>query len=279
MYNIDINKVTRGVTHSGKFHADDVFSTALLKYLNPDIEFFRAGKIMGVGYKEEDTKIIYDIGMGRFDHHQENSEVRPNGIPYAAFGLLWREFGHYIASEQLVEKFDREFVSHLDYTDNTGILNPISVYISSFMPSYDDDQSPDNVEKHFWKAVDAAKNILRGCFKQLQDEDRAITEVTKALEESDGNIVVLKRFVPFGSVLTPSTAKFVVYPSLRGGYSGKAISSDDGTLKCSFPEEFLDREWVESNTPGITFCHKERFMISGTTVEDVVNACTKAMSM
>ncbi len=28
-----------------------------------------------------------------FDHHSEPRECRPNGVPYAAFGLLWRVVG------------------------------------------------------------------------------------------------------------------------------------------------------------------------------------------
>ena len=33
--------------------------------------------------------IVYDVGGGMFDHHQEPRETRPNGVPYAAFGLLF----------------------------------------------------------------------------------------------------------------------------------------------------------------------------------------------
>ena len=37
--------------------------------------------------------IVYDVGGGMFDHHSEPRECRPNGVPYAAFGLLWRVVG------------------------------------------------------------------------------------------------------------------------------------------------------------------------------------------
>ena len=44
-------------THSGKFHADDVFSAALLLYLNPEITITRGNKV------PEDFKgIVFDIG-------------------------------------------------------------------------------------------------------------------------------------------------------------------------------------------------------------------------
>ena len=75
-----------GFTHAGKFHADDVFATALLQILRPDIKITR-GFVVPDGF----DGIVYDVGYGMFDHHQEPREYRANGVPYAAFGLLWRD--------------------------------------------------------------------------------------------------------------------------------------------------------------------------------------------
>ena len=72
-----------GFTHAGKFHADDVFATALLQIIRPDIRITR-----GFVVPDDFDGIVYDIGFGMFDHHQEPREYRANGIPYAAFGLL-----------------------------------------------------------------------------------------------------------------------------------------------------------------------------------------------
>ena len=92
-------------THSGKFHADDVFSSALLLYLNPEIRLTRGNKV-----PEDFDGIVFDIGRGRYDHHQKDSSIRENGIPYAAFGLLWEELGAEILGEDLAQKFDESFV-------------------------------------------------------------------------------------------------------------------------------------------------------------------------
>ena len=70
-----------GFTHAGKFHADDVFATALLQILRPDIKITR-----GFTVPDDFDGIVYDIGFGMFDHHQEPREYRANGVPYAAFG-------------------------------------------------------------------------------------------------------------------------------------------------------------------------------------------------
>ena len=107
-------------THSGKFHADDVFSSALLLYLNPEIRIIRGNKV-----PEDFDGIVFDIGRGRYDHHQKDSRIRENGIPYAAFGLLWEELGVEILGEELAQKFDESFVQPLDNNDNTGEKNPV----------------------------------------------------------------------------------------------------------------------------------------------------------
>ena len=86
-------------THGGKFHADDVFSSALLLYINPEISITRGNSV-----PDDFTGIVFDIGRGEFDHHQKDSRVRENGIPYAAFGLLWEELGTEILGEELAEK-------------------------------------------------------------------------------------------------------------------------------------------------------------------------------
>lgn len=267
---------TTGMTHTGVFHADDVFSTALLRILSPEISVTREFKIPD--NVPEDT-IVFDIGLGRYDHHQKEAEIRDNGIKYAAFGLLWREFGELLVSRKNVEKFDTNFVQAIDEADNGGSLNPMSSAISAFIPNWDDEEQ--NMDKAFDKAVDFAIEVLNREFGRLHSSERAETEVQNALDNSDGEIVVLERFVPWQDVLIPSTAKFVIFPSLRGGFSAQAIPSVLGgrDQKVPFPAEWAGgkEEALQKILPGMTFCHPGRFMISCITIEQAVMACEKAM--
>ena len=87
------------ITHSSRFHADDVFSAALLKIVGviPCVSV-----INRVGYVPNDFKgLAFDIGCGQFDHHQQDARIRPNGIKYASLGLLWDAIG----SEYIVNKY------------------------------------------------------------------------------------------------------------------------------------------------------------------------------
>ena len=65
-----MKKIKYGFTHAGVFHADDVFSAALLTYLFPDIEIKR-------GFKADNNfdGIVFDIGFGEFDHQDRKSVV------------------------------------------------------------------------------------------------------------------------------------------------------------------------------------------------------------
>ena len=64
------------LTHAGKFHADDVFSGALLRLLRPGIGISRVFQI-----PENFDGLVFDIGWGEFDHHQQGAPVRENGVP------------------------------------------------------------------------------------------------------------------------------------------------------------------------------------------------------
>ena len=140
----------KAFTHSGKFHADDVFSSALLLYLNPQITITRGNRV-----PEEYDGIVFDIGRGRYDHHQRDSRVRENGVPYAAFGLLWEELGSGILGETLAQRFDEEFVQPLDKNDNTGEKNELASLIGNFNPVWDETEAADGVTEEDANALAA----------------------------------------------------------------------------------------------------------------------------
>ncbi|MFR3344998.1 MAG: MYG1 family protein [Anaerobutyricum sp.] len=111
------------------------FLHALLLYFNPEITITRGNKV-----PEDFEGIIFDIGRGKYDHHQRDSRIRENGIPYAAFGLLWEELGTEILGEELAAKFDESFIQPLDNNDNTGEKNELATLIGNFNPSWDVEQ-------------------------------------------------------------------------------------------------------------------------------------------
>ena len=67
-------KDAKAFTHGGKFHADDIFSSALLLYLNPEIQITRGNQV-----PEEYDGIVFDIGRGAYDHHGNGDSWRRTG--------------------------------------------------------------------------------------------------------------------------------------------------------------------------------------------------------
>lgn len=269
-------------THSGKFHADDVFSAALLLYLNPEINIFRGNKV-----PDDFEGVVFDIGRGQYDHHQKDSRIRENGVPYAAFGLLWEALGEDILGEELAEKFDQSFVQPLDNNDNTGEKNELASLIGNFNPGWD---SPGNNDQAFFQAVSVAGMILENKFEHYRGNERADKRIEEILKEhelavssgkraaEESKILILPEFVPCQKRLSETEIAFVIFPSNRGGYCIQPQKKEYSlNYKCSFPVEWLgleNEELVqETGLASAGFCHKGGFLMTTGTLNDAVKAC------
>ena len=261
-------------THSGKFHADDVFSSALVLYLNPDITITRGNKV-----PYDFDGIVFDLGRGRYDHHQKDSRIRENGISYAAFGLLWEDLGCEILGDELAEKFDEAFVQPLDNNDNTGEKNELASLIGSFNPSWDENGGTDEA---FFRAVSVAGMILENKFARYLGNERADKRIEEVLETrdqtGDSRILVLPEFIPCQKRLSETEVAFVIFPSNRGGYCIQPQKKEYSlNYKCSFPSEWLGLEneelQKETGLSSATFCHKGGFLMSVGDLSDAIRAC------
>ena len=275
-------KNAKAFTHSGKFHADDVFSYALLLYLNPAITITRGNKV-----PKDFDGIVFDIGRGKYDHHQRDSRIRENGVPYAAFGLLWEELGAEILGEELAAKFDESFIQPLDINDNTGEKNELATLIGNFNPSWDVENGENEA---FSRAVQTAGMILVNMFEKYKGNERAEKRVEEILaahnssvlsgekSEIEAKILVLPEFVPCQKQLRETDIAFIIFPSNRGGYCIQPLKKEHSlNYKCSFPENWLGLERDElKQATGLTsanFCHKGGFIMTVDDVNDAISAC------
>lgn len=273
---------SKAFTHAGKFHADEVFATAVLRFLNPAMTVRRGFRV-----PEHFEGIVYDIGFGPFDHHQQNAEKRPNGVPYAAFGLVWREFGPrvlaaFMPPEALAEeaaRFDEKFIQHIDKDDNTGCGDILGDLIGTFNPCWDSEVSADDC---FAEAVAFAGTILKKRFESLAAAVRARNMAQQALARMEDGVVTMPAYAPWKGVLVGSAAQFVVYPSQRGGYSAQCVPRADQnhTLPYPFPARWAGLSEEElplaSGIATLRFCHNSRFLVTAGTLQDALEACRKA---
>ena len=281
------------VTHGGVFHADEVLATVILSKVFGDVTVLRTFKVPE-GLSE--NIIVYDIGFGRFDHHQKGGNgVRENGVPYAAVGLLWKEYGHKItentANPELVwNLIDRDLIQGVDATDNGAMpilesesTGPVvknmsfSNIISGFNPTWDSNEDSDEA---FIRVVEFAETVFENTLKNATAKAKAQEIVEKAIEESQEHIMVLDRFVPWQDFIfnleNPKAAEvlFVVFPSNRGGYNWQCVPDALGSFgqRKPVPSEWkgLSGEKLQKAT-GITtatFCHPAGFLGSAETFED-----------
>jgi uncharacterized UPF0160 family protein len=162
----DLKTIRKGITHSGKFHTDDVISTAFLKFFNPNMEVIRVNEYQG---QPKDDEIIYDIGLGEFDHHQEVRRMDSNNHPYSAFGLLWETYGREYLQDngfRNIEKafllFKQKYVFKIDQGDNEGYREVKTFFENDLIIKCNPLWFEENVseDEQFDKAVSMGKAFL-----------------------------------------------------------------------------------------------------------------------
>ena len=198
-----------GVTHGGRFHTDDVLSTALLKGLFPAFEVIRLTNYDAS--KVPKGALVYDIGGGEYDHHRREVCNR-FGMPYSALGLLWRDFGErYLAErgfthiEMAKRWFEEKYISKVDQGDNCGYALvsdfPENELIVGFNPLWYEEARSD---ERFSRAVAFAGEILelwtRRAYQviEMTPLEDAIWENAKA--RSKDGIFVFDEGIPWRSV-------------------------------------------------------------------------------
>lgn len=258
------------MTHAGRFHADDVFSAALLKILNPRINIVRCNSIPD-GYRG----LVFDLGDGVYDHHGERASFRENGIPFASFGLLWKEYGAELVSEKAARMFDESFVQPLDIQDNNGGNNLLCRVITQANPKWDENLDS---EICFQRAVDMAKFILENEIKSMHSTERAENTVLQCLREQKNGIVVLPQGMPWKALLVSEDVYYVVYPSQRGGYCAQAVpvAVDSQNCKKPFPAAWRGKSKELTKITGIkglNFCHIHGYLLGADTQEKAIEAC------
>ncbi len=285
------------ITHSGTMHADEVFATAFLSLYKNNIKLFRTTEINPEEYK---NVLVYDVGRGKYDHHQKDRKIRDNGIPYCSFGLLWNDFGKEYLKElnisdvdEVFNEIDRDFIEGIDAIDN-GIFPKVEAtfkirnlcdIIKLFNPSYG---SLEDESSQFLKAVDVAIKIFSEEIINVNGRIKARKILEPKIPEAiEKHYLELDEFMPYEDTIynydTNKEIYFVIYPSNRGGYAAKTIykSAEDHTERVAFPEEWagLDKKLAEvSGVTGATFCHMGRFLVSAETKEAAIELVKKAIS-
>lgn len=284
------------VTHSGIFHADDVFAVATALLVYPDAEIIRTRdpEVIKRGDIVVDVGGVYDPLYLRFDHHQPGGGgVRGNGVPYASFGLIWKEFGKWITSNEAAEIIDEKLVMPIDAPDNgVSIYNhvyenikpyTITDFIYSFL-SYEE-EGEDYLYNVFKKIVRVARKTLIREIAKAEERVDGMTKVRNLLDSLvDKRVVILEDQLPWEKVLVPANEPlFVIYPRREGNWAVKAIPVviSGFERKKYFPESWAGKDGQElveiTGVPDAGFCHRGRFFATAATKEGATILAQKAL--
>ena len=268
------------MTHNTIFHADDVFGVAMCLLINCDLEVLRTTNQFELDRAKEDPSILmFDIGLGKYDHHQEDKALRPDGTPYCGFGLLWRDFGYLLCPDMEAWKtVDETFVLPIDKADNGVAQNLLSQSIKAMNPCWNTNKTEDEA---FQKALDIAIPILKATI----DHANASVEAEEAvldcyLASPTEEILILDEYLPYSKAVHNNeklrNVLFVVYPSKRGGWNVQTIPKEMGQFvnRMDFPEEWLGHADPDR---GIHFAHTAHFLIACDTKEQAVKVAEEAL--
>lgn len=287
------------VTHSGNFHADEVFACAALSLLfHGEIEIVRSRdpKLWEQGDIVVDVGGRYSENEDRFDHHQEGGAgVRENGIPYASFGLVWKRYGEELAGlAHATRAIDERLVQPIDAGDNGvetyvkhGEVSPylVSDAIASFRGVWNETRTAD---EGFSEALMVAKKILEReiIFMRAEEEGTTRVEETYARAE-DKRIIVLDDHYPWYRALSSHPEPlYVVKPDRDNGGKWKieAVRDDTRSFKNrkDLPLAWAGKKDEElahiSGVSDAIFCHNKRFVAVAGSKEGAIKLATIAVA-
>jgi uncharacterized UPF0160 family protein len=220
-------------THSGKFHADDIWAVVVLDILFPDCELVRTRdeeKIRQADFAV-DVGGIWDPQAGRFDHHQKGFEgARNSGVVYASAGLVWKEYGARCvvrlaeselgqnispaAAQEMAYAIDGDVVQYLDMSDTGAARNApggygLSAVISGFNPNWLDEQAAGSVAaieamrmQRFRRAMEFMRDVLVNQVRYRVGGMLAVEQVRRAEQMEDGRLLFLENgALPWATVV------------------------------------------------------------------------------
>lgn len=288
------------VTHDGKFHLDEMFAIATLLSVFPDLEIKRTRDEQTIAHADivVDVGGIYDASKKRFDHHQSGGAgKRENGVPFASFGLVWKEFGVQVCGgdEKVASLMDKKLAQPIDASDSGYVLfkttnKEVSPYlfenvIRALTPTWKDKESIDDV---FFDVLSFLKTILE---KEIQ-KAHYFFEDTKAVKETYKNtenktIIVLDHSFPWRSILSRKKEPiYVIHPDQNTGnwiIACVPIGSRATDCRKLFPDSWRGKKdqslQDETGVKDALFCHDKGFIAVATTKEGAIKIAEKAIAL
>ncbi len=261
------------VTHSGRFHADEVFATSMVLMVEEhDIIRSREQEVIDQATIMLDVGAEYDPERLRFDHHQNSfTRERNDGTPFATAGLIWEHFGQAILNKKglndpeqvayAIQWVDDKLIKDIDAVDNGMYLEDPRPSVSMIIGIMNEpSDEPEKQDEAFKKALHFTSDILTNLIDAAIKEAEVAAELTEYLKTVENGILILDKNLPYKDFISKHPeVKRVVYPRNEEQF-GVYCNGKENHL----PERFRglrDEELNQvSGLEDTIFCHKSGFM-------------------
>lgn len=297
------------VTHSGRFHADDLLAHAVLSALFPQAQLIRT-RDQELISSHIGRAVIFDVGhafdpdLFLFDHHQPDKPRRVDGGAYSSFGLVWKHFGaDYIRafhkgspdlSTQAQERVDASLVRGIDATDNFEVAHTSDPLIAPLsLPGLLEGLNPlrtasdDELARAFIDASLLARHLLNGQISEAFEASRHAGVIRRALSQrSEPTWIELDEDIPADPTIHDLQAAQVLFVLARGRgeWVLRTVSSKPGAIH---PRKPLPAEWAglrgadlqaASAVRDAKFCHAARFLAVSETRDGAIALLRQALA-
>lgn len=306
---MDNQNIKKVITHSSRFHADDVCAVATIAIVlgglqNITIERTRNEAAFAGGDFVIDIGGEYDPARNRFDHHQKGGAgVRENKIPYASFGLVWKTYGVAACeacgvpksiSAEVADIIEKRFVTSVDAMDNgidifdakngavPFILQDIVFSMSRTWLEDENDQ-----DKAFADMVVMGKTIIERQIAQVYAATLARHDIETLYKTmADPRVLILDKHYPWDFLVQDlKELLFVVYPAPQDGTWKVGTVRDSFTsysTRKPFPQSWAglrDADLAKATgVPDATFCHNGLFLAVAKSKEGALKLAELALN-
>lgn len=284
------------VTHSGVFHADEIFASQLIEKMSGqpcNIIRTRDRKLLEQYIADPSIFVIdvggvYDPTNRNFDHHMRDFNVlRPEGYKYSSFGLVVEYF-----KGQLNSYYPelQDLVAFVDGVDNGALeLQKGAISISDVISSYNlcwyEDQTPENLQTAFDEACRFAAGYLDRVFASITGKLQSKQIAEDAYNNAeDKRLIVLDKFIPWQDIICAyPEPQLVVFQDVSGDWRLQAVPTEPGafTNRCPLPQAWrgLNAEQLDQVTglTGTVFCHAGGFIAGAKSKETALQMATLAL--
>ena len=279
-------------THDGSFHADEAFALATVALAAGPLDIVRSrDPLMLVACDlRVDVGMRHDPATGDFDHHQKGGAgERANGIRYASFGLLWRQYGTALCGgdSAVAARIDWRLVQGVDAHDNGQTLTQalidgvqpmtVSGVIGALNPHWDEHADDAAMAARFRQAVALAAQILEREITAGAATVRAAHLVRDAIARAeDPRVITLDGAMPWReTVVTEAPEALFVRYRRRDGWALQAVPRQLGEFgnRKDLPVDWAgladDELAAVTGVPDATFAHGGRFFATASTREGI----------